>query len=201
MWHWLVELWRKRSASPEQVESTERWERWVKVSVGLVRFEQEMMWGIQQIGRIDGRLIQADEQWAQRFAAGPVSADEQIALGEHITQSQHWVLGAYEFIRTLCERFNGDELEKTPEDVKQRAEEVKRKFARLRIPLAKLKPASKFSKADWPIAECGFLSGKGVAWKVNETTTISRIELSAALLEVLELRRAAFLCWRAEHSD
>lgn len=199
MWQWLVKLWRKRSTPSDPVECTERWGRWVKVSVGLGRFEQEMMWGIQQIGRIDVRLIQADEKWTQRFGAGALSPNETSGVGEHITASQHWVLGAYEFIRTLCDRLNNDDIEKTPEDVRQRAEEVKRKFARLRMPLAKMEPASKFSKEDWSAAKSGMLPGKGVSWKVNETTTISRIELSDALLEVLELRRAAFLRWRAYH--
>jgi hypothetical protein len=201
MWQWLVKLWRKRSIPSDPVESTERWERWVKVSVGLGRFEQQMMWGIQQIGRIDGRLIQADDKWTQRFVAGALSPDEQTAVSEHITASQHWVLGAYEFLRTLCDRLNVDDLEKTPEDVRQWAEDVKRRFARLRMPLAKLEPASKYSKEDWSAAKPGMLAGKGVCWKVNETTTISRIELSDALLEVLEFRRAAFLRWRAQNPD
>lgn len=171
----------------------------MKVSVGLGRFEQEMMWGIQQIGRIDVRLIQADEEWTKRFATDALSPDETTAVGEHITACQHWILGAYEFIRTLCDRLNDDDIEKTPEDVRQRAEEVKHKFARLRMPLAKMEPASKFSKEDWSSAKPGRLPGKGMSWKVNETTAISRIELSDALLEVLELRRAAFLRWRARH--
>jgi hypothetical protein len=199
MWQWLIKLWRRKRTPPDPVESSERWTRWVKVSVGLGRFEQEMMWGIQQIGRIDVRLIQADDKWTQRFIAGALSPAEKSAVGEHITACQHWVLGAYEFIRTLCDRLNDDDIENTPEDVRQRAEEVKRKFARLRMPLAKMEPASKFSKEDWSTAKPGMLPGKGVSWKVNEATTISRIELADALLEVLELRRAAFLRWRALH--
>lgn len=204
MWQWLINLRQGKSApsDPDPVESSERWERWVKVSIGLGRFEEQMLWGAQQIGRVDVRLIQADEKWTQPFfTAGALSPEETSYVGEHITASQHWVLGAYEFIRTLCDRLNDDDMEKTPADVRLRAEEVKHKFARVRIPLAKMEAASRFSKEDWPTAEAGMLRGKGVSWKVNETTTISRIELSDALLEVLELRRAAFLRWRAQLPD
>lgn len=69
------------------------------------------------------------------------------------------------------------------------------------MPLAKMEPASKFSREDWATAKPGMFPGKGVSWKVNQTTTISRIELSDSLLEVLELRRAAFLHWRAQHPE
>lgn len=49
------------------VNSEDRGGRWVRVSIGLMRFEMHMMPLIQQLGRIDVRLIEADETWPERF--------------------------------------------------------------------------------------------------------------------------------------
>ena len=59
---------------------------------------------------------------------------------------------------------------------------MNREFAWLRMPLAKMQRASKFSKEDRSTAKPGMLLGNGVSWIVKGTTTISRIELSDALL-------------------
>jgi hypothetical protein len=54
----------------------ERNERWLKVSIGLGRFEQHMMPLVQQLGRLDARLIQADEIWPDRFLQEKLSYDD-----------------------------------------------------------------------------------------------------------------------------
>jgi hypothetical protein len=45
-------------------------ERWLKVSIGLARFERSMWPLVLQLGRLDTRLIQADESWPERFFEG-----------------------------------------------------------------------------------------------------------------------------------
>jgi hypothetical protein len=82
----------------------ERNERWLKVSIGLLRFEEHMMPLVQQLGRLDARLIQADETWPDQFFQKAPSYEDGSTLHEHITLSYLWVLGAYEFVRTLCDR-------------------------------------------------------------------------------------------------
>jgi hypothetical protein len=176
----------------------DRNERWLKVSIGLGRFEQQMWPLVLQLGRLDTRLIQADETWPDRFFQSNLSDEDSSALHEHITLSYLWVLGAYEFIRTLCDRVKMDDQEKTPEEVRNILLEAKRRFARVREPLAKMEPASKFATEDGPIAYPGLKPGAGVAWQLNPNTIVTRRELSDDLLQALERRRSAFLRYRAD---
>lgn len=103
-------------------------------------------------------------------------------------------MGAYEFIRTLCDRVNAEDVEKTPAAVRDILLVVKRRFTQVRVPLAKMEAASKHANEDGPIAYPGMKRGAGVAWQLNPNTIVTRRELSDALLEALEHRRAAF--WR-----
>ena len=86
--------WGKKKGA-KMLNADERNERWLKVSIGLMRFEEHMMPLVQQLGRMDVRLIQADETWPDRFSQKPLSYDDGTALHEHITLSYLWVLGAY----------------------------------------------------------------------------------------------------------
>jgi hypothetical protein len=180
------------------LDAESRAERWLKVSIGLARFEKHMMPLVQQLGRLDARLIQADEAWGARFPDAEPAGEDGTALHEHITLSFLWVLGAYEFVRTLCDRIRTDT--KTSAEVRDRLLQAKRHFARVRVPLAKMEPATKFADVDEPIAYPGLKQGVGVAWQLNQSTVISRRELSDDLLEALELRRSAFLRYQAEQS-
>jgi hypothetical protein len=179
------------------VNADERNERWLKVSIGLMRFEEHMMPLVQQLGRLDVRLIQADETWPDRFFRAKLSYEDSTALHEHITLSYLWVLGAYEFIRTLFDRVATDEAEKTPQEVRNILLEAKHLFARVRMPLAKMEAASKFASEDNAIAYPGMKQGTGVAWQLNPNTVVTRQELSDVLLEALERRRSAFLRYQA----
>jgi len=179
------------------LNADERNERWLKVSIGLIRFEKQMMPLVQQLGRLDVRLIQADATWPDRFFDRNRSYEDDTALHEHITLSYLWVLGAYEFLRTLCDRIQSDTEEKTPAQVQAILLDAKRRFARVRIPLAKMEPASKYSDEDSSIAYPGIKRGEGVAWQLNPSTIVTRRELSDVLLEALERRRSAFLRYQA----
>jgi hypothetical protein len=178
----------------------ERNERWVKVSIGLGRFEPHLMPLVQQLGRLDLRLIQADEIWPDRFSRTERFEDGD-ALHEHITLSYLWVLGAYEFLRTLCDRVRREPDEIAPSNVRKVLAEAKARFTRLRIPLAKMEAASRYSDEDSPIAYPGLQRGVAVAWRLNAETLISRRELSDRLLEALELRRSASLRYQASRSE
>jgi hypothetical protein len=142
-------------------DAERRNERWLKVSIGLGRFEQTMWPLVLQLGRLDTRLIQADETWPDRFFEPKLSYEDSSALHEHITLSYLWVLGAYEFSRTLCDRVSTDDEEMTPATVRDILQDVKRRFARVRMPLAKMEAASKYSNEDSPIAYPGIKRGAG----------------------------------------
>jgi hypothetical protein len=167
------------------LNADERNERWLKVSIGLMRFEEHTMPFVQQLGRMEVRLIQADETWPDRFFQQNLSYEDGAALHEHITLSYLWMLGTYEFIRTLFDRVKTDTDEKTPEEVRNILLEAKRRFTRVRVPLAKMEAASKYSNEDGPIAYPGVKRGAGLAWQLNPNTIVTRRELSDALLEAM----------------
>jgi hypothetical protein len=150
-----------------------------------------MMPLVQQLGCLDVRLIQDDKRWCARVPHGLSSAEEGALLHEHIMLSYLWVLGAYEFVRTLCERVKADTG--SADEVQTRLQEVKSRIGRVRVPLAKMVPASRYSSEDSAIAYPGMQESIGVAWQLSATTVISRRELSDALLEALEFRRSVFL--------
>jgi len=188
----------KGQSQGEAFDAEARNERWLKVSIGLGRFEQTMWPLVLQLGRLDTRLIQADEVWPDRFFGPKLSYEDSNALHEHITQSYLWVLGAYEFIRTLCDRVSLDDPQMTPPEVRDILVEVKNRFNRVRVPLAKMEAAAKHAHEDSPIAYPGIKRGMGVAWILNRSTGVTRRELSDALLEALEKRRVAFLRYQAK---
>ncbi len=188
----------KKQGEVVALDAEARNERWLKVSIGLGRFEQTMWPLVLQLGRLDTRLIQADETWPDRFFEPKLSYEDSTALHEHITLSYLWVLGAYEFIRTLCDRVSTDDEEMTPATVRDILQDVKHRFARVRMPLAKMEAASNHANEDGPIAYPGVIRGVGVAWKLNPNAIVPRRELSDALLEALERRRSAFLKCRAD---
>jgi hypothetical protein len=188
----------KQEDEGDDFDAEGRNERWLKVSIGLGRFEPTMWPLVLQLGRLDTRLIQADETWPDRFFGPKLSYEDSSALHEHITMSYLWVLGAYEFIRTLCDRVSTDDEAMTPAEVRNILLEVRGRFARVRMPLAKMEAASKFSDVDSAIAYPGIKRGAGVCWQLNRETIVTRRELSDALLEALERRRSAFLKFRAD---
>jgi hypothetical protein len=63
---------------------------------------------------------------------------------------------------------------------------LKARFERLRVPLAKQEVAKRFKQTDLPFAFPVLLGGHGIAWRVSDTTVISRRELSDAFLALLK---------------
>jgi hypothetical protein len=182
------------------MEITERFERWIKVSIGLGRFEPFMMPLIQNLGRLDDQLCKKDAQIVRTYETQNTDLTDHDFLSEHITLSYLWVLGAYEAIRTLTQQAR-DLPDEAPANVLVRLREAKSRFARLRVPLAKMEPASAHKDTDSHIAYPGVHFQYGIAWQVNETLLISRRELSDLFLETLEFARAVKLNQQASSSN
>jgi hypothetical protein len=85
-----------------------------------------------------------------------------------------------------------------PAEISDLFQQTKRRFARLRIPLAKMEPASSFADEDSHIAYPGAQGERGVAWRLNADLVISRRELSDGFLAALEAARAAKLREQAQ---
>src|SRR4051812_12106619 len=120
---------------PEDSMSDPRFERWLKVSVGMARFEPHMMPLVQQLGRMDVELVAADADWVRIIREEGPTIDHSDALARHIAQSYLWILGAYELVRTLVQRMK-DLPTEAPENVVDAFQGAKKRFARVRMPLA-----------------------------------------------------------------
>jgi len=174
-----------------------RFERWLKVSVGMARFEPHMMPLVQQLGRLDAQLIDADSRWIEITRSQQATPEQGDDLHRHITQSYLWVLGAYELVRTLSQKMNAG-VDSVPGNVREAFHGLKKRFARIRMPLAKMEAVSGFSEEDSHIAYPGIHQNRGVAWQLNPTTIISRRQLSDEMLGALELARREKLRQQAE---
>ncbi|AFN57584.1 hypothetical protein FBY51_1805 [Zymomonas mobilis] len=177
----------------------ERFERWVKVSVGLDRFNKHLPSILLGLSVMDIDLYKKDLELVEKYKEGGDatkdygSESESVSgsLKRHLTYSYLWVLGAYEFVRTITlsikDRKDEDFKDK---EVFEKLTKTKNLFTRLRVPLAKLEAARYHEKTDFMIAYPGIDCDVGIAWQVNENLVISRQKLSDLFLETLEFMRS-----------
>lgn len=146
-----------------------------------------------RVGASRCRPVQRDanyhgERYAQRTAPNTLSDHQLLEFDRHLYQSFLWVLAAYEFVRTLDQicradrTIYGDALSKDVNHLKHQIE-------RLRVPLAKLEPAGRHP-TDSSIAYPAWVPHKGVAWQLDSSTIIVRVDLSEELLSLVEKLKA-----------
>jgi hypothetical protein len=121
---------------------------------------------------------------AQRTAPNSVSEHQILQFARFIYQSFLWILAAYEFVRTLDEICRAD-CTIYGDALSQDVNKFKHHIERLRIPLAKLK-ATRRHPNDYEIAYPGWVPEKGVAWQLDPSTIITRVDLSEELVSLLE---------------
>lgn len=176
-------------STPEQIEKllayvasfdAERYKRWINVSHKLAKFGPFFIVTVQGLGKLDSKLLKEDELLVSRGATSSPLGD----MSDHITISYLWVLGAYEVVRSICQRA-GKEVDVLPEQT-ERLKQLKRKFERLRVPLAKFEAANKHRTTDSCVAYPGVNTQLGIAWQLSQDTWIARRELSDSMLELLE---------------
>ena len=83
----------------------ERLSRWVKASVNLSGGDAFMMPVVQGVGPLDSLLIPADEHFNQLSQKERETIEESMLLTDRFTLSYLWILGAYELIGTLDQRY------------------------------------------------------------------------------------------------
>jgi uncharacterized protein YneF (UPF0154 family) len=140
---------------------------------------------VQGLGKIDAQLIWQDAEYLKLPSSSRSSFEESLKLTDRIALSQLWLLGAYEATRTLAER-----LGKAPKigskRLRTRVTTMKRKLARVRMPLAKLAPGSAHKATDFSQAVPALHQELGISWKVAKHMIVPRQKLSTALLKVLK---------------
>jgi hypothetical protein len=159
-----------------------RYKEWIQSSHSFARVEPFMIPVLQGLGRLDCQLIEQDNQYAHCSEQNLPSIQESVLLTDRFTLSYLWVLGAYEFVRTLDQRCQKDK-DAFGLVLNQRIKDLKHAFERLRIPLAKMEPA-KHHPNDSTIAYPAISRENGEAWQVARDVYISHRELSNALLQL-----------------
>jgi len=158
-----------------------RWQKAFRIFWGQERW---LTFVGNQLGQLDVELINEEDSLVRNAQPIP-GGGRQIQFGRELTLSYLWVLGAYEFVRVLSQRQNKGNIpffrEKLP-----KVHELKRRFARVRMPLAKLEAANDY-KSDFPEAFPYFdIKRKSIGWKIAKGVMITRRELSDELLVFLE---------------
>ena len=158
----------------------ERFKKWIQASMGLGNIEDFMIPNLQGLGRLDCQLISVDEKYLLLSEEKRLSIEESLLLTDRFTLSYLWVLGAYELVRSIDQKCR---LDKTllNQLLANQVNDLKHHFERLRIPLAKLEPASRHP-SDNPIAFPVIDPQDIVAWAIAPNVKISRRELSDRLL-------------------
>ena len=161
-----------------------RYAKWVEASNGLTKIAPGLPVFIQGLGKIDAQLAWEDAAFLALPAQDRASLEESIKLTDRITLSRLWLLGAYEVIRTLSQRVKANPRA-LPKRLGERVHRVKREFARVRMPLAKLEPAKSHAKTDFADAVPAMNRQLGISWKVAKRVIVPRHKMSERLLKLL----------------
>lgn len=172
----------------------DRYKKWVNVSHSLAKIDQYLVTTVQGLGRLDVQQIQEDERYLKLNEKIRASDVEILRFSDYYTMAYLWVLGSYECIRTADQRVRED-TNLLPTDTCQIIRETKQAFERVRIPLAKLEPASRHKDTDSHIAFPVMHQELGITWQVSSATFITRRVLSDAFLVTLES------IWRSNQSQ
>lgn len=172
--------------------------RWINASVAIGRVGRDPLGGyltyqIQASGRIDAKLRRLDARYGSIKARFLREGALDFFLSDYLDLARLWVLDAYELVRTLdaCLRHG---LWTPSEATATGVGETKRRLAEVRVPLAKFEPTGRFGRAIpgdlIPVAVLG--QGTGAGWNVGGAVprVVSRLELSDALLDLLEGARS-----------
>lgn len=162
-----------------------RYMRWRRVTYAFLQFEPHVVHTIQKLGRIDAELFLRDVRYREIRERHDGTPEEWAEISEHATTMAYlWVLGAYEVIRMLDQRFRDDGLHH--QGLYVGSTQLKHAFERVRVPLAKLQPARRHRHTDWHFAAPALITGHGLGWTVADGVHICRSDLSTQLLEFLE---------------
>jgi hypothetical protein len=164
-----------------------RRQHWTDISVcPNIRPLQNETWFltvmIQRVGRLDCLLIIEDQRIATVPRAQINTPEELEKLFHQESLSYLWVLGAWHLIDTLHTKMDTHRI--TFPGTVGRIKQAKKNIARLRMQFAKAEPGMAGDR-DFPHYGGRGFTGSST-WAVNASTLVSRYDLSAELLDVLD---------------
>ncbi|USD33661.1 MULTISPECIES: hypothetical protein [Vibrio] len=157
----------------------DRRNKWIACQNTLELIHKLMIVPYQGIALVDAQLVVEDRNIIE---GNPTQFKGDLSF--HLTQSYLWVLGAYEIIRTIsqfADSTEGTALKAFKDEVRG----LKHKFERLRVPLAKFEAARK-NPTGYTYAYPEINTMLGTSWRISNTESISRRELSDEFLQLME---------------
>src|SRR5688500_3827107 len=112
-----------------------RYADWVRSSHVLDKYVPGLRVFVQGLRKIDSQLTWQDAEYLKLPSSARASFEESLKLTDRVALSQLWLLGAYEATCTLAERL-GDTPKIGSKRLRSRATAMKRKLARVRMPIA-----------------------------------------------------------------
>ncbi len=159
--------------------------RWKVAAVALFEVDPNLRWVVEVLGDLDQELYELDQTHKELLRKGPdPTLSDFLGVGPATANSYFWVLGAYEAIRTIHQRFT--QMGSNATNRQRAAAAVKHQFERVRVPLAKLEPARRHDSTDYSFPRPGIEDGRGIAWEVAPGVALSRSQLSDEFLAFLE---------------
>jgi hypothetical protein len=144
-----------------------RYTRWRRATYAFYQIERQVVHTIQQLGRIDAELFLRDVRYRAIQEFNNATPDEWDEVADYATTMAYlWVLGTYEVIRLLDQRFREQDLH--DRDFYVDSTPIKRAFERVRVPFAKLEPARRHRETDRYFAVPTPITGRGLGWTVAD---------------------------------
>jgi len=165
----------------------QRAREWENKSLNLIWIDGRLPAVVRALGRLDSFLRREDRKAVEDSDCDDIPNLNLIE--DYLTLSQLWIFGAYELLRSLDQKLKTG-IPNTSANACKRTHDLKLRLARIRMPLAKLEPASSFRHTDEVPKGAGVLANakeKGWFWQLNSTTYIWRHDLANELLSLLDL--------------
>jgi hypothetical protein len=166
-------------------EYATRHSRWLVGAYKLAAHHVGFAYSLTGLGRLDCAIRSADIPYYNFINGGIKVGEPADILVDFQCLSGLWILGMYEIIRTLSQKLSNDSKLGKAHAATDDVNLLKRKFARVRIPLAKFEAASKFP------TDHNYLSHiigrpNGWGWVVADKTVINRNELADDVLKIFD---------------
>jgi hypothetical protein len=158
---------------------------WKKYSRILENIDSFLPYFIEGLGNLSDELIDKFKDiHSYEDDKDKLMVFESSEFLEYTTQSQLWVMGCYEVIRTLDQRAREGSLYN--EEIRGDINRAKKYFERIRIPMAKFEPSKSKKDEDYSYPLLWFRMGEGAVWSLNKTTIISRKDLAETFYILLK---------------
>jgi len=122
----------------------ERAKEWEAKALNLIWIDGRLPAIVRALGRLDSFLRSEDRKTIE-------DADNDIPnfniIEDYLALSQLWIFGAYELLRSLDQKLKKG-ISNISADACKNAHDLKLRFARIRMPLAKFEPARSFECID-----------------------------------------------------